>query len=284
MTDYILVEQSPKQMVLGEAIAFTIDFTDIGTPASVTSFLAYDATGTDVSSATLSGSTSINSYTVTGKLFTPASAQIYRLACKVAIGTNTYTAPMDVIVGAVIPAVTSVGANSYGTLAEVLAFTKHLLDGSTAFSAFTRPTNTEVKSFIDRLSGVLNLALATAGFTIPVSQATAKLACDDWVITKAAAYVELTARSGGDDQENSRWGAFLRLQDAANKFVNENRMGFINLGVGVTRAMSAGIQFTGLTKQSDRVDRTDTSIEQPLFERHAWDVPGTSGLSGDGDE
>lgn len=271
-TNEILVTQSPKGMVIGEAIAWTIDFTSIGTPASVTSCLVYDSSGTDKSGTLLSGSTSISGTVVTCKLFTPLAADTYRIVTKVVIGSNSCSGIIDVIVGAAAPSVLAVGTNSYGTLAEVLAFTRHLLDGEQAFTAFTRPTNTEVKAMIDRLSGVLNAALSAVGITIPITQATAKLACDDWVVTKAVAYVEYTSRlTGGEGGDNNRPNTFLRIYKDAKEFAESMRIGFVNLGVGVTRATSAGLQFTGQTAHEDRADPDDTSLEQPIFTRRSWD-------------
>ena len=57
--------------------------------------------------------------------------------------------------------------DSYGTSDEVLAFTKHLLSGEETFNAATRPTDTEVDKFIDRASGILNVALEGVGLTTP---------------------------------------------------------------------------------------------------------------------
>ena len=55
-------------------------------------------------------------------------------------------------------------ADSYGSTGEVKAFTRHLLDGQTAFNSTTRPTQADLDKFIDRTSGVLNIALASSGF------------------------------------------------------------------------------------------------------------------------
>lgn len=115
------VVQSPKMMAVGEAISWTFDFSDIGTPASVTSFLAYDETMTDKSSVVLSGSTSISGDIVTGKLFTPASAQEYTLQCKVVISGNTVISTLLVEVYAPVASITL--TNGYATIKEL----KHYL-------------------------------------------------------------------------------------------------------------------------------------------------------------
>src|SRR5512145_2945202 len=105
----------------------------------------------------------------------------------------------------------AIRADSYSSTSEVKAFTRHLLDGQSAFNSTTRPTGTELEKFIDRASGVLNLALGGGGFapSSVIANSTAKLACDDWVTSRAAEYVELTQRGTGySDAEGSRTAAF----------------------------------------------------------------------------
>lgn len=126
MANTLEVVQSPKMMAVGEIIAWTFDFSDIGTPASVTSFLAHDESFTDVSATVLSGSTSISGDIVTGKLFTPASAQEYTLQCKVVISGNTVISTLLVEVYAPATAITL--TNGYATIKEL----KHYLSPGTA--------------------------------------------------------------------------------------------------------------------------------------------------------
>ena len=164
-------------------------------------------------------------------------------------------------------------ADTFSSTAEVKAFTRHLLDGQNTFNSTTRPTVSELEKFIDRASGVLNVAIAQSGFT-PSSvyaNSTAKLACDDWVTTYATRYVELTQRGTGySEAEGSRTASF-NLNKSANEFVKVNSLGFVSLGITQSRKMSDGLSFTGLTAQADRSDPDDTSLEQPQFVRKQWD-------------
>ena len=162
--------------------------------------------------------------------------------------------------------------DSYSSTGEVRAFTYHLLDGQTTFNVLTRPNMTEVEKFIDRASGMLNLALAQKGLATPISNSTAKLACSDWVTDRVVEYVELTQRGVGySDGEGSRVVGFRNLQKSANEFVDANRLGFIGLGVTQTRKASDGLQFTGLDAPYDRSDPNDGSLEQPKFTRTKFD-------------
>jgi hypothetical protein len=163
-------------------------------------------------------------------------------------------------------------SDSYGSTAEVVAFSKHLLDGQSAFNSTTRPTGTEVDKFIDRASSYLNVALSSAGLTSPITNSTGKLICDDWVVQRASEYVELTQRGVGYNQEEGgRYSLFSNLRKKASEFVEENRLGFSRLGVTITHQLSEGLTFTGSQDQSERSDPLDPSLEQPLFERHQFD-------------
>ena len=90
------VEQDQQSMAVGEAKAFSIDYTDIGTPAAAGTVTAYDAAGVDKSATVLSGAASLAGAIVTLKLFTPASAQVYRLVNAVTISGNTVFGVIDV--------------------------------------------------------------------------------------------------------------------------------------------------------------------------------------------
>lgn len=164
--------------------------------------------------------------------------------------------------------------DSYSSADEVTAFTRHLLNGQVSFNSTTRPTGTELEKFIDRASGVLNLALAQAGFhpSDVYNNSTAKLACDDWTTTRAAEYAELTQRgSGFSDAEGSRTASFANLVKSAEQFTQLNRLGFVRLGVEQTYKLSDGLAFTGMDAQKDRPDPQDTSMEQPFAQRKQFD-------------
>ena len=104
----------------------------------------------------------------------------------------------------------AIRADSFSSTSEVTAYTRHLLDGQSSFNSTTRPTVTEMEKFIDRASGILNVAISNEGFTPSdvYGNSTAKLACDDWVTQKAVMYTELTQRGTGYSvEEGSRTAA-----------------------------------------------------------------------------
>lgn len=158
--------------------------------------------------------------------------------------------------------------DSYGSVAEVQAYTAHLLDGESAFNSTTRPTSTQVEKFIDRASSYVNLALETHGFTSPLTNSTAVLMMDDWVVNKATEFVELTQRGAGySGEEGSRTGAFANLAGEASRFVKENELGLKRIGATVGHRKSEGLAFTGLDDQDERDDPDNADLEQPMFRR-----------------
>ena len=168
----------------------------------------------------------------------------------------------------------SIRVDSFSSAAEVTAYTRHLLDGQNAFNTTSRPTVTELEKFIDRSSGRLNVAIAAEGFapSAVYGNSTAKLACDDYVTMKSAKYVEMTQRGTGYSvNEGSRLAAFEMDDRKENEFVADMALGWKRLGIAQTTRMSEGLQFTGLTVQSDRTDPDDTTLEQPKFTRGQWD-------------
>lgn len=174
---------------------------------------------------------------------------------------------------------------NYGSVDEVVAFTRHLLDGQTTFNSTTRPTHTDVAQFLRRASGQLNSALAVAGFTVPVTQGDARAAIDDWTIARTVEYIELTQRGVGySDGEGSRVSAFRNISKSANAFVKENSLGWKRLGAAVGSAASQGLSFTGLDALSQRADPDDTSLAQPVFRRGLFDEPAGSGALSDDEE
>lgn len=176
-----------------------------------------------------------------------------------------------------------VRSDSYGTVDEVAAFCRFLLQGKVTFTEDTRPTKPEVEKFIDRTSAVLNNALWKAGFNPSVIRAnsTAKLLCDDWVVSAVTERVELTQPGMGfNDSDRTRTGGFRTLHKKAAEFAMENALSFKNAGLAVAKPTSNGLAYTGLSKRSERTDIDSDTIEQPLFHRHQWDSP-TAGRSGD---
>jgi hypothetical protein len=168
----------------------------------------------------------------------------------------------------------AIRADSYSSTSEVKAFTRHLLDGQSTYNSTTRPTLTELEKFIDRASGVLNLAIANSGFAPSAVRAnsTAKLSADDWTTARASEYAELSRRGVGySEAEGSRTASFANLSKSAEQWVAANALGFVRLGVTQAYKMSDGLAFTGLSSTDNRADPDDSSLVQPFAKRGQFD-------------
>jgi hypothetical protein len=160
----------------------------------------------------------------------------------------------------------AIDAHSYGSTAGVAALTPRYANGSGVFDGTTRPTLTQVESFIDQVSSVLNTLLAENGFNIPVSQADAVRALSLFVNQEAAAIVEGVNGSGrfgpvqgGRPVQASRFTLIMR--DVA-EFISVNAAGFERLGATRTYSLTEGIAF----RDSDEAGEATF----PLFQRKSF--------------
>lgn len=80
-------KDSPVPIAVGEAIVYTYDFADVGTPSAVLSEIIYDENGEDA--GMLSGSPSIAGTVVTASKFIPTAAGRYRYRVSITISGNT---------------------------------------------------------------------------------------------------------------------------------------------------------------------------------------------------
>lgn len=140
----------------------------------------------------------------------------------------------------------AIGANSYGSTDEVGALTPlYATATGVIYSTTTRPTLAQVEKFVDRVSGILNVLLAEAGFKVPVSQADAKLALDEFVVAQV---VELCHAANGagpyaPGSEEMRAGSpFRTIEREAAEFIGKHAAGFAALGATRSRVLAYGLQ------------------------------------------
>jgi hypothetical protein len=168
----------------------------------------------------------------------------------------------------------TIRSDSYSSVDGVLAWTRHLIEGQTTFNSTTTPRLTEVESFINEASGVLNLALTQEGFSTAsvIANSTAKLACDNWVRGWGVSFVELASPMQGFGGDNSGRSSMLQgMHGSALEFVEDYTKGFKMIGVTQTFSDSNVIRFTGETLQADREDPANSALAQPHFKRGQFD-------------
>lgn len=132
----------------------------------------------------------------------------------------------------------AIGTNSYGSIAAIQGLVKkYTTEGS--FDGSSHPTLTQVEGYVDRVSGILNVMLAQQGFTIPVSQASAKLALDEFVDEEAASLCEAANSSGRFFGEESRaLGPWTMITEDAEAFVMRHAQGLEDLGAARSRHLA----------------------------------------------
>lgn len=163
----------------------------------------------------------------------------------------------------------------YGTSTGVLAYSRRLLDGNSAFNSETRPTLTEVNQFLGEASAALNIALAQCGFSTPVTTpSTAVTFFDGWANRQAVEFVESTQVGVGfSGDAGNRADYFAGLTQRALEFVKSNELGLKRMGVTVGNSVTEGVVFTGLDAYEQRGDPDLDTREQPMFRRRKWDNP-----------
>jgi hypothetical protein len=158
--------------------------------------------------------------------------------------------------------------NSYGSVAEVAALTlRYAGEGAAGtYDATTRPTEAQVEAFVDRVSGILNVLLAQAGFEIPVSQADAKLALDDFVVDHVVQLCHAANGSGpyapGAESLRGRRPRQAILEEAY-EFVDRFASGLELLGATRDRNLTDGLACREEDAAGDEL--------MPFFDRHQMD-------------
>lgn len=159
----------------------------------------------------------------------------------------------------------AIGANSYGSVAEVAALVgRYTSDGS--LTEDTRPTLVQVERFIDRVSGVVNLILTEAGFTIPVTQADAVLVMAEFVVEEV---IQLCHGANGagpfapGSEELRRASPFRIITREAREFINGHAVALVRLGAARPYGgIADGLQIYDTTQDSEDVE--------PLFDEEDW--------------
>jgi hypothetical protein len=158
----------------------------------------------------------------------------------------------------------TVGANSYGTVAQVAALTRRYTDGG-SYDGTTNPNLVTIEGWLDSWSAQMNVYLAGAGFAIPVAQADAKAAIAE-VVVEAVTDLCHSANSAGRffsqrALENGISASKVLRKEMAD-WVEAQADGLELLGATRTRASTAGI----LYRDSD--NSGDATF--PIFQRDGF--------------
>jgi hypothetical protein len=138
------------------------------------------------------------------------------------------------------------------------------LSGST-FTATTRPTLTQVERWIDTASATLNSLLAKAGFRIPISQADAKMSCDQIIaeiVTELCHAKNNTGRFFTDRALERGVAPMKVLRQEMADWVEANAVGLANLGATRLIPDAGQVAFRDTDESGDEI--------HPIFQRDGF--------------
>lgn len=128
----------------------------------------------------------------------------------------------------------SISPRSYGSVADVAGRTPGpYLNTSKTFDTTTNPTLTTVETYIDEISASMNVALADARFTIPVTQADAKKAIGSVVNDLAADLTNASNSAGRFFSEKALYAGvsvMAQIRKEIREWVESNAPGLEALG------------------------------------------------------
>jgi len=151
----------------------------------------------------------------------------------------------------------AVGANSYGDATDVAALSQ-VWTNNGVFDGTTRPTITQVESFIDQVSGILNVALSGESFEIPITQDDAVLACKS-IVSEIVSDMVAAANSSG------RFFTEKAL-NSGHSMMGQVRMEISDWVAG----NSQGLQEIGATRENSFIGTLDVEESDVIFQRNQY--------------
>lgn len=153
----------------------------------------------------------------------------------------------------------ALAANSYGSVEEVAAMVPNYT-ASGEFSTSTRPTEHQVEVFIDRVSAIINAVLARQGFSIPITNADAKLACDEFVVEQVVDLCDAVNRMGRFYSDSvGGQSRFALIRRDAVEFIEDQATGLEQLGATRNYSLTQGLGYLSTDDSGDDIE--------PIFQR-----------------
>jgi hypothetical protein len=154
----------------------------------------------------------------------------------------------------------------YSSPDDVAALTPRYANTSGVFDSTTRPTNATVTTLLAQIAAVIDSLLAAQGFSLPITQVTAKTALDLFVAQEVAAIVEGingSGRFGPTAKTTGNRGRFALVFDDAKEFIEASAVGFERLGAARGYTPASGIGYRDTDVAGDETF--------PIFQRDGFD-------------
>jgi len=164
---------------------------------------------------------------------------------------------------------------SYGTEAGVAALTKRYGDSTThLFTTATNPTLATVTSWLAQISSMVNVALASAGFTTPITDADLTPALDGFVNALTADLAHAANSTGRFFSDRA-----LEYGISPIKAISNDVRGWVEM-------MTPGLSALGAVRETSDADRIafrdgdeNGNAVNPMFTRGAFGGWGDTGES-----
>jgi hypothetical protein len=155
-------------------------------------------------------------------------------------------------------------SDSYGTVEGVAAYVGVYTDDG-EFNVTTTPTNSRVTIWIDQVSDMFNIALATAGFATPITQVDARSAIAGMVeqlVSDLAHMANSKGRFFSSKFQSSGASPQGQIWKEITEWVSLHAVGFVNLGVPRVTGTIGSIGSKGYTPAGQSIT--------PIFQRDAF--------------
>ena len=153
----------------------------------------------------------------------------------------------------------AVNANSYGTASGVAAYVKRYTGTGGVFDSSSTPTLSQVETWINQISSQINVLLASNSFNIPITQTDSVLLITQFVESEVAELVKAMNNMGRLVNSRERRSSVRVIMDEVSQFIDENRVGFAQLG--------ASQKTSGMREILTRSTDDNGNTIQPLFQR-----------------
>jgi hypothetical protein len=154
--------------------------------------------------------------------------------------------------------------DSYGTVSGVAAYTGVYTDDG-VYNVLTNPTYERVVLWIDQVSDMFNVALASAGFQTPIVQVDAKLAISavvEQVVSDLAHAANSKGRFFTSKFQGSATSIMSQVMKDIQDWVDMNAVGLTNLGIPRVTGTIGNIGYKSHDAEGESVT--------PIFQRKAF--------------
>lgn len=160
----------------------------------------------------------------------------------------------------------TISADSYGSVTGVADLVPRYATETGTFDTATRPTLSQVETYIDEVSAIVNVILAGEGFTTPVTESTVVMMLDLFVNQEVASIAEGvngSGRFGPRDKTGTGANRFSLILKDFNTFIKDTAVGIERMGAARSYSLIDGVGYRDKDINGQSV--------VPMFQREDFD-------------